>query len=96
MSEQYQYQYQHLIPAVLNLLDAVHVDEAVKKRVLLALKPTKRLMLKRAQVLEILGVSAPTLQKYIRSGKVRPHVMSARKIRFYADEIEALAQGVDR
>lgn len=92
MSEQYEY----IIPAVLTLLDAAQVDETVKKRVVLALKPTKRRMLKRAQVLEILGVSAPTLREYIRAGKVTPHVMSARKIRFYADEIEALAQGVDQ
>lgn len=55
----------------------------------------KRLIL-RKEVLQILGISIPTLRKYIRMGLVKEIKLSKRKSRFDYDEIISFADnGVD-
>ena len=53
-------------------------------------KPRK--LIHRKDVLSILGVSAPTLRKYIKAGLVNEIKMSSRKSRFYYDEVISFAE----
>lgn len=53
--------------------------------------PERRKLIKRKEVLEILGVSAPTLRGYIKSGLIREICLSARKRRFDFEEIVLFA-----
>ena len=53
----------------------------------------KRKLISRRETMKLLGVSAPTLLKYIRRGLIHEYRMSSRKIRFDANEIEALLNG---
>jgi len=54
----------------------------------------RRKLISRGETLALLGISAPTLRQYIRRGLVHEFRLSARKIRFDADEIERLACGM--
>ena len=53
-------------------------------------KPRKLIL--RKDVLNILGVSAPTLRKDIKSGLVNEIKLSSRKRRFYYDEVISFAE----
>lgn len=87
---------QNIIAAVESLLNSdVEVSPEQRKNILAACKsaPKKRRMGNRKEVLQILGVTAPTLLNYIRAGKVDVLKLSTRKCRFDLDQVEALANG---
>lgn len=68
------------------------VDSRQVKNILDACRtPVKRLKpILAKEAMGILGVSRPTLKKYVREGKLTEHIQSARKIRFDLDEVERL------
>jgi excisionase family DNA binding protein len=83
------------LSAIIALVNtAPDIDEAQRKNILAACtrKNIHRKMIKRKEVLALLGVSRPTLLQYIRDKKVREVRMSSRKIRFYYDEVLDFAQ----
>ncbi len=43
------------------------------------------------EAMKLLGVSRPTLRAYVRQGNLTQVNVSPRKIRFYQDEVEQLA-----
>lgn len=86
----------NLIITFESLLDSdSKVTAEQKKAILAACKsaPNKRRFVKRKEALQILDISAPTLLKLIRAGKVDVYRLSARKCRFDLDEIETIANG---
>jgi len=48
---------------------------------------TRRDLISRAEVFELLQISGPTLLKYIRAGKITEVRMSPRKIRFIRQQV---------
>ncbi len=89
---------QNIIAAVESLLNSDVEVTAEQRRAILAActsAPKKRRFVKRKEVLQLLGVSAPTLLKLIRSGKIEVFKLSERKCRFDLDQIESIANGVE-
>lgn len=83
------------LTTIITLVNAApDLDEAQRKNILAACtrKNIHRKMIKRKEVLALLGVSRPTLLQYIRDKKVREVRLSSRKVRFYYDEILDFAQ----
>ena len=83
------------ITLLTSVLDELKVPPTSQAEILEIIKHPrrKRRLISRRETLAILGVSAPTLLKYIRRGLIHEYRMSSRKIRFDADEIEALLNG---
>ena len=88
---------QNIIAAVESLLNSdAEVTPEQRKDILAACKGSrKRRLIKRKEALKLLGVSAPTLLTFIRSGKVDLYRLSLRKCRFDLDQIEFIANGGD-
>ncbi len=87
---------QRLILAFEALLDnASEVSLEQRNKILAACKsvPKKRRLIKRKEAIQILGISAPTLLKFIRAGKIDVYKLSQRKCRFDLDQIETIANG---
>ena len=83
------------IALLTSLLDELKVPPYSQTEILEIIKNPrkKRRLISRRETLAILGVSAPTLLKYIRQGLIHEYRMSPRKIRFDADEVDALFNG---
>lgn len=76
-------------------------DPAVTPEVIRALKKACKMpqkigkMINARQAMEILEITRPTLRKLTRSGKLHEVKPTPRKTRFYLDEVEALAYGIE-
>ncbi len=77
-------------------LDPETTPEAVRAIVRACrVQATRRPLILAREAMVILGVSRPTLRGLTRSGKLTEIKPTPRKTRFYLDEVEALAYGME-
>lgn len=90
--------------ATINAIEAIaKSDPSVTPAIIRALKkactpqeikPGNLINARRA--MEILDITRPTLRRLTRSGKLHEVKPTPRKTRFFLDEVEALAYGVEK